>query len=397
VKLNLFVAISGISLAVLPYLFSALGAGSLALGSLCGILLAIFLGILIDARLQSSSYLLNIIMSAVTLNILATSVYYQELPSLQQLGGALLAALLILFAGILTFFLRFISIQRLSTYTNFIVFMAIALSMASLALGINMLPFPKSILFFSEPSHFAMALTPFIIYTILANKRLHSLFIVIPVAILSLRLENLTLLLLSLVCVIILMLRFQLGILIRFVLAFAIISSFVIFSLNNQYFASRISLDSRNLSSLVYLRGFEASVASLAGPPFVGVGFLSMSLRAQSSPAADLLEQYNLGYLNKNDGGFVAAKILSEFGWPGLIGLIYSTSRSLPKLVYTLKLASQNKATKPDNIFTSCMVAVLMQLFVRGAGYLGPFLVFAALAYYFRPIFNHSISALTRK
>ena len=308
-----------------------------------------------------------------------------------------MSILLILYAELLTFFLCSSSTLQLNNYANFLVFMLIGLSIASLALGLDMLPYRKSILFFSEPSHFAIALSPFIVYTVLINKKLPTCFVVASVIILGVWLENLTLLLLSLISAIILMLRFPLGGLIRFILGCALILSFFLFSLSNEYFAGRVSLDTKNVSSLVYLRGFEASVASLSRPPFFGVGLQSMSKRAPSSDATDSLDKFNLGDLNNSDGGFVAAKILSEFGWPGLLGLSYFLVRSLPLLVYTLKLSSQDGASKSDNIFISCMVAVLIQLFVRGAGYLGPFLILAALAYYFRPLSKHSITSISRE
>ena len=385
-KFNVPVAISGIALAMFPYLFAALGASSLALGTLLGILLAVFIGLLVGARLRSPLNLLYFFTCAVSLNIIATSAYYWEWPSLQQVASTLFAAIFILYAGFIVSPLHSVSTLQLARLANSAVIIAIALGIVSLVFEIHLLPLPKSILYFSEPSHFAIGLAPFILYTVLANRLKLSFCIAASTAVLGIGLENLTLLVLSLACLGIVVVRSRLSRLLLFAVAFTLLSCSLFLLLNIEYYSSRILLDSNNISSLVFLRGYEASVASLTGPPFLGVGFQVMALRAPSSSASVSLDQLGLGDLNQNDGGFIAAKLLTEFGWPGLLVLVYLLAKCIPLLLNVLRLSCQGVATKSDNVFASCVVAVLIQLFVRGSGYLGPFLVLSALAYYFRPV-----------
>jgi hypothetical protein len=389
-KFNYVLVIGGIALAILPYMLHSFGASSFALGTICSASLALLIALLSRHKLRLSFGLLYASMSIVLFNILCTSTYYQQYPSFQQLGSVFLAGVLILFAGLLANSLSSISSIQIKGCINFMVRAIIGLSLAAFALNFKILPFSKSILFFSEPSHLAMALTPFVIYAMLTNSKLSSLFWASSLFVLGLCLENLSLVILAMACTVILFLRFKLGIYIQAIVICSLISCFVLFSMTSQYYSSRILLESNNVSSLVYMRGYEAAVASLVRPPFVGVGLQMMALRAPSSPAQEMLDQLDLGGLNQNDGGFVAAKLVSEFGWPGFAALIYLLVQTFPMLIYTLRLSALGKASKGNNIFSSCMVAVLMQLFVRGSGYLGPFLVLAVLAYYFKPVLHHS-------
>ena len=389
-KLNPFVVIAGFSILFLPFCLNTLGARSLSIGTLLGASVAFLFAILNGSRMRSPSSFLYFFIPTIAINILCTSIYYQQAPSLEQCAGVFSGLLLIFFAGILAYQLDSIPIRRLNVFVNPVVYLIITLSFISLALKINTFTYSNSILYFSEPSHLAIALSPFSVYSILSTKIRSSLCLAFSLLILAIWLQNTTLLALSIACSLILSLRFRLSIFFRSLLALSLSLCFLLLILNSQYLVSRISLDPQNISSLVYLRGLQSSAASLARPPFVGVGLQMMASRAPSTPAVDLLNDYNLGDLNNSDGGFVAAKFLTEFGWLGLSLLIYSLARALRLFVFALKLSSQGMAAKSDIIFISCIVSVLIQLFVRGAGYLGPFLVLAVLAYHFRPVLTRS-------
>jgi hypothetical protein len=81
----------------------------------------------------------------------------------------------------------------------------------------------------------------------------------------------------------------------------------------------------------------------------------------------------------------VAAKFITEFGWLSLPVLGYFLFSVFKAILSSIPRFSILPLAKDDAIFIACSLSTLVQLFVRGAGYLGPFVVLLYLVYGFMP------------
>jgi len=141
--------------------------------------------------------------------------------------------------------------------------------------------------------------------------------------------------------------------------------------LDLSYYLSRLDFsgEAQNLSTVVYIQGWQLIPESLARSGGWGLGFQQLGRHGTDVPASDIIFALVGGYGNVLDGGFTFAKIISEFGVFGLllIGLyLVIVWRSIRHLRYAAK-GIENRAC---NTFAQCViVSYLIELFIRGAGY----------------------------
>ena len=117
-----------------------------------------------------------------------------------------------------------------------------------------------------------------------------------------------------------------------------------------------------NLSALVFYGGFVAAKDTLASYP-LGVGFLNMA----SAYDLDTLSAYRhfAGDTNINDGSSVLFKIVTEFGYIGVVFAVYSFI-----VVWRYFYLDRNEIT------IGLLAFPLIACFVRGGSYLdGPVLI----------------------
>lgn len=243
-------------------------------------------------------------------------------------------------------------------------------------------PFP-----FSEASHYALFFGPFsvLLYALSTSKTL-KIFIVFLLILLGVLFPNTTILTYAFL---IFLLHIKLNIKNIILISLGgIIFINIIF--NNIYFYKRIFFwneqSSENLSSLVYLQGVQDAYYSLISTSGLGLGF--QQLGTQEPSEAGIVIQNLMGNdtgLNRQDGGFTAAKIIAELGFLGLFLLalyfilfkkaFFYLSNYMHGKRYDLKLA----------ISYGFIYSFLIELFVRGAGYFtqGSFLFFVAISYLF--------------
>jgi hypothetical protein len=221
--------------------------------------------------------------------------------------------------------------------------------------------FEKPVFPFSEPSHFALALAPVLLYRCV-NSSSHGrsawLFFGFSVA---LGIESLTLIisciLASIACRKLLVV----------VLAGAVVAIGVIpFELG--YFSSRLDLsgETQNLSSLIYLQGWQQLWESLERTHGWGVGFEQLGVHGtEVASAAAISSIFDIEGLNVRDGSFVFAKVVSELGlFGGLFGAAFTI------LAFRSFHALRNKRERPVVVFARCViVCFIVDMFVRGTGY----------------------------
>lgn len=372
-------------LLVFPYLISSLGSSSLAIGTLIGVLFVLSIKLISGAHQYFSASRLFFVFMFLAVNIVVTSVYYNQIFVPVQFQSMLLLGLLFIFSESLARSLRYLDDVQARSYNFYVVGILLGSSLISMFNNFKFVLGPKSILYFSEPSLFSLAISPFLLYAILsANRLVCSSFLIIFI-VETIYCESTVMLVLTSFCALIYIFRFSSSAYLKLAYLALLLIACNQYILSNNYYSSRIFLDDQNVSSLVYQRGVEASLVSLLSPPFIGVGFQMMSVRSPITLTVDKLEKLYLGQLNIHDGGTLGAKFVTEFGWMGLIVLIFFLFINVPELFFSLSKLSGKKALQGDYIYIACTISVFIQLFVRGSGYLGPSFVLSYLSIGFHP------------
>lgn len=233
-------------------------------------------------------------------------------------------------------------------------------------LGIKMFPHMshKPVGVFSEPSHFALALAPFIIYSCVIKDRWYKffLFVFFVFAVLVQNLTTMIVIILSLS----LITRVRLK---TFVPIFIAICIAVLFFAKSQYFTDRfsISAESDNISVVVLLRGWEMALLAFRESGLWGGGFQQFGMLGLGGELSDKLAALKLSDQNLYDGGSSAAKIIGELGVWGFAGLFFYLLLCMRCIVFLRHGDNPRKAI--DIFFAACVLALLIELFVRGVGY----------------------------
>lgn len=258
--------------------------------------------------------------------------------------------------------------------TNFAVRLVFyVLLLSSIAAILNFAPFSsgqgKPVFFFSEPSHFALDFLPFLLYmTVTSSPKMKLLLLLLGYAI-ALLLENMTLIIgVTLIVGLAIPSR-------RAVLFFALIAVILILlpAASLEYYSSRVDISSgnQNLSTLVYLSGWERAYLNFEATFGLGVGFQQFGIIGSSGEVIESLGTLGMGSLNLLDGGAVAPKFIGEFGLLAVLML-------LAYLGYFVKSAKWLREVSMGEVaplaylkvfFLSCFVMYSIDLFVRGTGY----------------------------
>lgn len=240
---------------------------------------------------------------------------------------------------------------------------------------------PKSIFPFLEPSHFATFFGIFFLIFFVSNSsnspRLLALIFTVSIAAL---IPNTTLLAYVGIALIILIASSkQQKILIS--IPVICISAITIFNIviTDSYFTDRLnfSSDNTNTSALVYMQGLDDTKNSLSLTSGLGLGFQMLGTQPPSVYALSISKSMgnSSGELNRSDGGFFAAKIISEFGILGLTFVIYLLLL-IAKSFTEIKKILHNKNQTINNFSKlsayTVVISFTVEVFVRGTGYFSP-------------------------
>lgn len=231
--------------------------------------------------------------------------------------------------------------------------------------------YPKSTFPFTETSHFALAFGPiFLYFCASAGPSRRTAWVIFGTA-LAVLLRSGTILAFAFGAALVNRRIALTALLIACVLAIGLASQL-------KYFTSRaeISAHSKNTTALVYLQGWELLFRALEKTHGIGLGFQQMGLRATNVPAADAIRRITDGKsLNLEDGGFLFAKLGSEFGAFGLLLVIAYCL----KAVNCLKLLRERRSPPNITLAASIIFSFGVYIFVRGGGYFTEFvLIFVA-------------------
>jgi hypothetical protein len=231
---------------------------------------------------------------------------------------------------------------------------------------------------FSEPSHFALAFVPLLMYvTITARGARRVAFLILGFVCTAL-IQNLTLAAGFALVALVTMRWYVLP------LALVVVGA-IAANLDLTYYAERLDFsgDSTNLSNLIYLQGWEMVGESWRRSAGFGIGFQQLGVFGTDVPAAQLLRALRDGEdINTLDGGFVFAKLSSEFGVFAcalVMVFLWFAWRSLRTL---RRVARERPRIGPLTILAHCViVSYFIELFVRSTGYFTPAAVLLVAAF----------------
>jgi hypothetical protein len=141
------------------------------------------------------------------------------------------------------------------------------------------------------------------------------------------------------------------------------------------YYTSRLDLseDTQNISTLVYIQGWQLLQESLSRSAGWGIGFQQLGLAGSSGSANTTLLVLIGETSNIFDGGFVFAKLIGELGLFGLLLVALYLRRAWRALRVLRRAARQRALPASGVLFGNCVIATyLIELFVRGSGYFTP-------------------------
>lgn len=253
----------------------------------------------------------------------------------------------------------------------------------------------KPVLPFSEESHYALSVGFFSCAYLFVCTPKRALLIIANLATQSIIFPSLTLLCFTAIASMLTFSRFSpkyffvtsLGILatLLFTINYAIT--------NIEYFSSRLSFqDSENLTTLVWLQGIDLAWLNLINTSGTGLGFQMLgSTQTILSDYSHLI--YKMSGVDKNltDGGFLAAKLISELGILGIaITFLYATymikfllSLGNTKKTPPLTPNSNLKVNRKTALASALLFSFCIEFFLRGYGYFSPslFVSMSALFY----------------
>lgn len=285
--------------------------------------------------------------------------------------------------------LRHASSAELHTvsWISFWVFISFAilrvLELEPLAAGFNKPMFP-----FTEPSHFALAFGPIYLYRSVTAPRRHQILWIAFGLALAVLIKNATLVAFAFGAAL-LCRRLHLLILLVGIVLLAGATTHL------SYFTSRadISSNSRNISALVYLQGWEFIWQSLSLTRGWGLGFQQLGMHPLNLAVSRIILELNHGTaLNTLGGSFIFSKLASEFGIFGIaLGITY--------LYFCFRSIRALRATESFRIdtFARCIIVAFgIDMFVRGTGYFyGCPLMFLGAAFSLAPSYaflRHGVS-----
>jgi len=247
----------------------------------------------------------------------------------------------------------------------------------------------KPVFPYSEESHFALSLGMMAcVYAFIGNMR-WAVFVIANMISLGIIYPNLTIVLFFFLSVGVLMMRQRPTVLIMLALVGtpALVWFFLDVVISIDYFASRLNFDDvDNLTTIVFLQGWQLAYLNIVGTYGIGLGF--QGLGSESTIIGDLTWQVMRiasggRALNLADGGFLAAKIIAEFGILGVVGLAYYVIFLIRN---SLRFAFWSRSPSTDLVAAvhfgrfAFLFAFLVEVFFRGLGYFSPGLFFALVA-----------------
>lgn len=250
---------------------------------------------------------------------------------------------------------------------------------------------PKPTFIFLEPSHFALVVTPFLLYFCLTLSRIKALCLLILAVCWASYIQNLTLLF-GVVLAFLVSTRQNLLTAGSFFFIFIFILVSVFGADNFSYFTDRLSLsgDNDNLSVLVLFQGWQNAIETLTTQSYFGGGFQQFGITTVYGSISSNLYMLLGVNINQFDAGATAPKIIGEFGVFGILFLFVCLFFYLKVFIFLRKIRSKN-ISRVDVFFYAIFISSSLELFIRGVGYFSPLMYLSIISVFYFLIKNKNI------
>ena len=223
----------------------------------------------------------------------------------------------------------------------------------------------KPVFPYTEPSHFALVFLPFLMLGCVRRRGFARLALLLLGLGIAWMLESLTLvagwLMISTIC----LPTRTLLVLLAAVVPLAA-------QLDLTYYIDRLNFggEGQNLSTLVYLQGWQLLSESLQVTAGFGLGFQQLGVYGTNVASADAIYSLIGDNANLLDGGFLLAKIVSEFGVLGMLVVLLYLWHAARAVRGLRRQSLSTRAKAPAIDLARCVIVCFaLELFVRGAGY----------------------------
>lgn len=377
---------------VIPSLvYVSLSASSMA----AGILAACFIVVLAVGKMRLPSSFISLpLLFFVSLFVIHTTYYgMQGEGGLKHVLSVVLFGVMLFCAGLFSVKITAIQdsdlISVLKILSVLIVFMGV-ISIISPVNFLNYSKYAKSIFPFSEPSHYAITVSGILLATGFYLSSMMRVGLVFSVLVFSVVYPSMLLLLLALIMIFSYYMHGFLRLSFTFICLCVAVILIPYIGVDISYYEDRLKFDetASNLTALVYLQGWEDAYKTLLQTNWVGLGFQNMGSLEPGGYGERIFQIVGI-YKNREDGGFLAAKIIGEFGALGLIFLLCYLAALCLSALYNRKFfkkyqMDRDKALElfPVSSVLGCslIVAFSIEVFARGYGYFSPGILLAMVA-----------------
>lgn len=232
--------------------------------------------------------------------------------------------------------------------------------------------FQKPVIVFSEPSHFSFVYLPVLIFTVATTTRRRQFLYLSSGFFLGAALQNLTVLVGILGASCLILSRTQILLLLA-----AVALGAGVLALDLSYYTDRLLLssDSDNLSTLVYLQGWQRAWLNIVETGGWGVGFQQFGFVGSLGDVLEKIVSISHGTaLNLYDGGSTGSKLIAELGAVGVL-LLMMFLRLVARGASFIRRAQSLPIKQRDVrsiFFYSFIIAYASEVLIRGTGYLSP-------------------------
>jgi len=238
--------------------------------------------------------------------------------------------------------------------------------------------FKGSVFPFSEPSHLAITTDAILFALALFSESKKRAFIILLVLVLGALFPSLILIVFALLMIGVFYVKNLQSFLIISIIIILLLIVIIPSTDFLTYFIQRLSFEKTNTNqtALVYMQGWEDAIIGFKESNGLGIGFQNMGTLPPGDFGKIILRTAH-SFKNRNDGGFLASKIICEFGMLGIliIGyyliLFYRSVDFIRKR--TVKKTFIVDEFEPALLFSHCIIIVFfIEIFARGYGYFSP-------------------------
>jgi hypothetical protein len=228
----------------------------------------------------------------------------------------------------------------------------------------------KPVIIFGEPSHFALAALPLLMFRTAISRKSSQFLLLGGALTFAATLQNLTMVVGVLGIAAVVMRQTLLLLLLTPVAGAGLV-------LDITYYAERLALssDSNNLTTLVFLQGWQNAILNFGETRGFGLGFQQFGIAGSTGDIAQKINQMLSGNsISLLDGGTTATKLIGEFGVFGILLLILLVIAAIRSALFIRRSQTLPSAGRDVKrlFFCALITTYLVELFIRGVGYFSP-------------------------